>query len=105
MLDTLKSERLVILVATYKIGEFVKSKAGHDKEEIFIIINIEGEYVYLVDGKSRIIEKPKKKKIKHIQIIHQIDEELQSKIEANLILRDEDIKRAIKSYKQKIGGR
>ena len=82
-----------------------KSKAGHDKEEIFIIINKEEEYVYLVDGKSRILDKPKKKKIKHIQVINQIDEELQRKLETNLILRDEDIKRAIKSYKQKIGGR
>ena len=77
----------------------------HDKEEIFIIINKEEEYVYLVDGKSRILDKPKKKKIKHIQVINQIDEELQRKLETNLILRDEDIKRAIKSYKQKIGGR
>ena len=92
-------------MATCKIGEFAKSKAGHDKEEIFIIINKEEEYVYLVDGKSRIFDKPKKKKIKHIQVINQIDEELQRKLETNLILRDEDIKRAIKSYKQKIGGR
>ena len=91
-------------MATCKIGEFAKSKAGHDKEEIFIIINKE-EYVYLVDGKSRILDKPKKKKIKHIQVINKIDEELQRKLETNLILRDEDIKRAIKSYKQKIGGR
>ena len=92
-------------MATCKIGEFAKSKAGHDKEEIFIIINKEEEYVYLVDGKSRILDKPKKKKIKHIQVINQIDEELQRKLETNLILRDEDIKRAKKSYKQKIGGR
>lgn len=92
-------------MATCKIGEFAKSKAGHDKEEIFIIINKEEEYVYLVDGKSRILDKPKKKKIKHIQVINKIDEELQRKLETNLILRDEDIKRAIKSYKQKIGGR
>ena len=93
------------MLAAWTIGEFAKSKAGHDKEEIFIIINIEEEYVYLVDGKSRILDKPKKKKIKHIQVINQIDEELQRKLETNLILRDEDIKRAIKSYKQKIGGR
>ena len=92
-------------MATCKIGEFAKSKAGHDKEEIFIIINKEEEYVYLVDGKSRILDKPKKKKIKHIQVINHIDEELQRKLETNLILRDEDIKRAIKSYNQKIGGR
>ncbi len=91
-------ERHGYYMAACKIGEFAKSKAGHDKNEIFIIINIEDEYVYLVDGKSRTLEKPKKKKMKHIQVINHIDSELQVKMDANLILRDEDIKRAIKCY-------
>ena len=76
-------------MATCKIGEFAKSKAGHDKEEIFIIINKEEEYVYLVDGKSRILDKPKKKKIKHIQVINQIDEELQRKPEILSLTEEE----------------
>ncbi len=86
-------------MAACKIGEFAKSKAGHDKDEIFIIINIEGEYVYLVDGKNRNIEKPKKKKLKHIQPIHHIDLELQNKLNSNVKLQNEDIKRALKCYK------
>lgn len=89
-------------MAACKIGEFAKSKAGHDKEEFFVIINIEDEYVYLVDGKTRTVEKPKKKKIKHIQIINKIDEELLTKLESDKILRNEDIKKAIKSYKKSI---
>ncbi len=85
-------------MATCKVGEFAKSKAGHDKEQIFIILNIEDEYVYLADGKSRSIDKPKKKKIKHIQVINMIDVELQKKLEAHIPIHDEDIKRAIKLY-------
>lgn len=93
-------ERHGYYMAACKIGEFAKSKAGHDKDEIFIIINIEEEYVYLVNGQSRTLEKPKKKKMKHIQVINYTDHELQNKLDANLILRDEDIKRAVKCYKQ-----
>lgn len=92
-------------MAECRIGEFAKSKAGHDKDEIFIIINIEDEYVFLVDGKSRRIEKPKKKKKKHIQVINCIDEELRNKLNDNVLIRDEDIKKAIKCYKQRdLGG-
>lgn len=91
-------------MAACKIGEFAKSKAGHDKDEIFIIINIEEEYVFLADGRIRTISKPKKKKVKHIQVINKIDEELQNKINSGKVLRNEDIKRAIKCYKQKILG-
>lgn len=86
-------------MAECKIGEFAKSKAGHDKDEVFIIINIIDEYVYLVDGKNRNIDKPKKKKKKHIQPINYIDSELQNKINSNVRLQNEDIKRAIKCYK------
>ena len=49
------------------IGTIVKSIAGHDKDNLFVIINVENEYVYLVDGKCRTLSKPKKKKIKHVQ--------------------------------------
>lgn len=91
-------------MAECKIGEFAKSKAGHDKNQIFVIINIEGEYVYLVDGKTRCLGKAKKKKIKHIQVINETDEELQKKIISNNTLINEDIKRAIKCYKQRILG-
>ena len=51
------------------IGTIVKSIAGHDKNNLFVIINVENEYVYLVDGKCRPLSKPKKKKVKHVQYI------------------------------------
>lgn len=56
-------------------GMFAASKAGHDKGEIYIIAAEEGEYVYLVDGKRRPLEKPKKKNRKHIVCVREADEE------------------------------
>ena len=50
-------------------GMLAKSKAGHDKGKIYIIYELDETYVYLVDGIIRKIEKPKRKKRKHVQII------------------------------------
>ena len=50
-------------------GMLARSKAGHDKGGIFVITGVEGEYVFLADGKNRPVCRPKKKKRKHIQII------------------------------------
>ena len=50
-------------------GMLARSAAGHDKGKIYVIIAADSAYVYLVDGKSRTLEKPKKKKQKYIQII------------------------------------
>ena len=52
------------------IGELATSKAGHDKDRLYMIVGEEGEWVYLCDGRLRGVEHPKKKKKKHIQIIH-----------------------------------
>lgn len=57
-----------------KRGMVVRSLAGHDKTQLFVIIAIEGEYAYLADGKCRTLEHLKKKKRKHIQLTSYIDE-------------------------------
>ena len=46
-------------------GFLASSKAGHDKDKIYIIIKEDAEYVWLTDGKIRTVDKPKKKKKKH----------------------------------------
>lgn len=51
------------------IGMLARSTAGHDKSNIYVIIAEDSAYVYLVDGKVRTLDRPKKKKKKHIQII------------------------------------
>jgi len=53
----------------YEIGMLAKSKAGHDKGHVYIIIEEKDAYVYLVDGSIRTMDRPKKKKKKHVQII------------------------------------
>lgn len=52
-----------------QVGMRAKSKAGRDKDKIYSITEIHGEYVYLVDGEKRCAENPKRKNRKHIQII------------------------------------
>ncbi len=81
-----------------KKGYFVQSLAGHDKGKIYIIESVKEEYVYLVDGKYKLLDSPKKKKKKHVQITYKIDRELEEKLNAGLTVRDEDIKKAIKHY-------
>lgn len=52
-----------------KTGMLAKSKAGHDKDTIYIIWKVEGAYVYLVDGVLRTTDRPKKKRKIHVQPI------------------------------------
>lgn len=84
-------------------GKFAKSKAGHDKDKIYIIIKEEEEYVYLADGICRTIEKPKRKNKRHIQIINKDrNENITKKLLKKEALLDEEIKRAIKLYERSV---
>ena len=40
---------------------FAKTKAGHDKNQIYFLLKEDEEYVYLVNGTTKPLEKPKKK--------------------------------------------
>lgn len=82
----------------FEIGMLAVSKAGHDKDFYYIIMKVEKDYVYLVNGINHTFEKPKKKNVKHIQMIKHIDESLQNKLTANKKIQNEEIKRVIKLY-------
>lgn len=77
-------------------GQVVYSKSGHDKGLAFIVVDVEGDYLFLADGKHRKLEHPKRKKIKHVQITNVIDENIKAKLENNEYLLDADISKALK---------
>ena len=84
------------------IGWLAASLAGHDKKKIYVIIEETEDSVVLVDGEYRPMEKPKTKKKKHVQVIKKtMDEELSEKLRKKEGCRNEEIKRAIKLYKQR----
>lgn len=47
-------------------GSIVRAKAGRDKGRFFVVLRLEANYAYIADGKTRRIEKPKKKKLIHL---------------------------------------
>ncbi|MGF7145407.1 ribosomal protein L14E/L6E/L27E [Anaerotaenia torta] len=76
-------------------GGFAVSAAGHDSGKYYVIFYMDQEYVYLVDGKIRTLDRPKKKKKLHIRMLSEMDRSLAEKIR-NQTVKNEEIKRAIK---------
>nr|WP_296266648.1 KOW domain-containing RNA-binding protein [uncultured Merdimonas sp.] len=79
----------------FETGMLARSKAGHDQGRVYVITGNEDAYVYLVDGKIRTLDRPKKKKKKHVQII----------LEPHDITGADDIKirQILKTWNQKEG--
>lgn len=78
------------------IGRIVYSKAGRDKDKYFMILDVlNEEFVYLVDGDLRRLERPKKKKIKHLIFTDKICDEVKDIILKGKRLNDATLRKAI----------
>ncbi len=82
----------------YTVGQVVYSKAGRDAGKKFIIVNIPDEfYVFISDGNLRKIEKPKRKKIKHLLITEEIIKPLSEKLTKKFIITNSEVKKALEA--------
>jgi ribosomal protein L14E/L6E/L27E len=85
----------------YAVGQVVYSKCGHDKGKAFIVTAVEDEYLWIVDGKSRTVDKPKRKKTKHVQVTGFLVDEIKNKIENEEYILNADFIKAIKKFGDK----
>lgn len=78
------------------LGQIVISKAGRDAGRRFVIVKLVDElYVMVCDGDLRRIEKPKKKKLKHLELTDEISEPLQEKLKTGARVSNADIRKAL----------
>ena len=78
-----------------KPGMLAKSMAGHDKDTIYYIVKAEADAVWLSDGRLKPVEDPKKKNLRHVQVIQKGTESMPEH------LTNEVVKRIIKLYQRK----
>ena len=57
----------LIMNENFNVGDIVLSVAGHDADMFYVVVSTEGVYAYICNGKLHKIEKPKKKKFKHLK--------------------------------------
>ncbi|WMJ76599.1 MULTISPECIES: KOW domain-containing RNA-binding protein [unclassified Sedimentibacter] len=86
-----------------KIGQIVKSKAGRDKDRVFIISMIlDEQYVLVCNGELRKLSSPKKKKVKHLVIYNTVCTEFAEKLQRNENPDDAYVRRLLEPYKNNV---
>ena len=79
------------------IGRVVLAKAGRDKGKHFVIVGkIDEDYVLIANGTNRTIDKPKKKKLKHLDLKPELLGELKEKFERGQKVYDAEIRKSLK---------
>lgn len=92
------------MVMEIALGKVVYSKAGRDKGRSFIVTGIIDDiYVLISDGTLRKIDKPKRKKIKHLAVTNKCFENLGIKLQTNERVSNSDLRKALESLESENG--
>lgn len=83
-------------------SNIVRSDAGRDKGKLFCVMNVEGEYLLLADGKSRKVESPKRKKRRHVLFVADDDTRLSAKIRGEEKVTNSELRRALAEYREEV---
>ena len=67
-------------ISEINISDVVISTAGRDQGKLFYVIGTDPVYLLLVNGKDRTLEKPKRKKCKHVRKVLHPDTRVAEKI-------------------------
>ena len=78
------------------------SLAGRDKGRAFYVLDADDRYAFLVDGKIRRMEKPKRKKLKHVRLAIHADSHVAKKIRDGAAVLDSELRRDLAIYSQEI---
>ena len=62
------------------ISDVVVSTAGHDQGKLFYVIGEDENYLMLANGKDRTLDKPKRKKRRHVQKVLRSETRVAAKI-------------------------
>ncbi len=82
-----------------QIGQVVRSKAGRDKDRVFLVLAIvDQHHVMLVDGDLRRLANPKKKKIKHLVIYQTVLNEFQERLQSDIKINNAYLRRLLAPY-------
>ena len=80
-------------------SSLIVSKAGRDKGQLFYVIDTDEQYVYL--GKSRKLEKPKRKKRKHVEQVPRTESRIAEKIRNGEKVLNSELRKELASFGQK----
>ena len=76
-----------------QISDVVVSTAGRDRDELFYVIDADPLYLMLANGKDRTLDKPKRKKRKHVQKVLRSETRVAAKISCGSKVLNSELRR------------
>lgn len=76
-------------------SNIVKSTAGRDAGKFFFVLETQGDFLLLADGKTRRVENPKRKRLKHVTLVGESHSLVAEKIRSGEKITNSELRKAI----------
>lgn len=84
-------------------AQIVRSCAGHDRGALFCVLDTDGDFLLLADGKQRTVTSPKRKKRRHVAPAGTSGHPAIQKIQSGEPVSDRELRRAIAAFRDQGG--
>ena len=85
-----------------RISDVVVTTAGRDCGQLFYVLKTDGVYAQLVNGKDRTLEKPKRKKLKHVSKVLRAETRVAAKLIAGDKVLNSELRKDLAAIRQNI---
>ena len=82
----------------FQIADVVSSTAGRDQGALFYVIGVEPPYLLLANGKDRPLDKPKRKKCKHVEKVLRAETRVAGKLIAGDKVLNSELRRDLAEF-------
>ena len=81
-------------------ADIVISLAGRDEGKLFYVLETDGTYVTIADGRGRKLEHPKRKKLKHVRRVSRTESRVAEKIRSGDKILNSELRRDLAAFGQ-----
>ena len=85
-------------------SDIVLSVAGRDQGKLFYVMETDGAYVLVANGRERRLECPKRKKLKHVRKVPRTESRIARKIASGEKVLNSELRRDLAAFSQKTKG-
>ena len=89
-------------ISDFNIGDVVLSTAGRDQGKLFYVIGTDPAYLFLANGKDRTLDRPKRKKRRHIQKVLRSDTNVAQRLLSGDKVLNSELRRDLASLSQEL---
>ena len=79
-------------------SNIVKSIAGRDAGSLFFVLATEGDFLLLADGKTRKLERPKRKKRRHTALAARVQCRAAEKMKSGERVTNSELRKALAAF-------